>query len=159
MNGADLEKIEKKINEQLQLLSKMPLSSEFYKNKINNDHQMGWNIYNVYEEFDRMGLFENVKDFYKQDLIFKFYDQRFHGLLCHSYPNYLITLNEICNDQLIRSADIRSKKRFPVLSWSNKNNSGSLWRSSQIIDGAGNKRLVDYDKLLSYLYKKIYNLN
>ena len=106
-----------------------------------------------------MSLFENVKDFYKQYLIFKFYDQRFHGLLCDSYPNYLITLNEIRNDQLKRSADIRSNKCFPVLSWWNKNNSGSLWRSSQIIDGAGNKRLVDYDKLLSYLYKKNNNLH
>ena len=71
----------------------------------------------VYEEFDRMSLFENVKDFYKQYLIFKFYDQRFHKLLCDSYPNYLITLNEIRNDQLKRSADIRSNKCFPVLSW------------------------------------------
>ena len=44
LNKADSEKIEKKINEQLQLLSKMPLSSEFYKNKINDDHKIGWSI-------------------------------------------------------------------------------------------------------------------
>jgi myotubularin-related protein 1/2 len=81
------------------------------------------------------------------------------GIICETYPNFIYTLKDITDEELNKCAKFRTKKRFPALTWSSKNNRGTLWRSSQNKTGVIQKRCNEDEKLLNFLQKTTQKLH
>ena len=81
------------------------------------------------------------------------------GVICETYSNFLYILKDITDDELIKCANFRTKKRFPALTWNSKNYKGSLWRSSQNKPGVTQKRSSEDEKLLNLLQKTTQKLH
>ena len=109
----------------------------FIKQLTIND--VGWNIYNIYDEFSRF----NIKDNWKIVNYNENYD------ICNSYPSACILPRNVTKEMLSCSANFRTNGRFPSLTWLNKNGN-ALLRSSQPLIGFTGKS--DSDVMLLKLH-------
>eukprot|EP01130_Rhizamoeba_saxonica_P003711 TRINITY_DN1544_c0_g1_i2.p1 TRINITY_DN1544_c0_g1~~TRINITY_DN1544_c0_g1_i2.p1 ORF type:complete len:694 (+),score=127.27 TRINITY_DN1544_c0_g1_i2:2-2083(+) len=90
-------------------------------NSLGDTGNCGYYYYNVAKEYTRLGVpcinwkFTNVNKEYE---------------ICDTYPSLLVIPESWPEDNIIESSMFRTKRRFPVLSWKNKQNI-ALLRSSQ----------------------------
>lgn len=87
----------------------------------------GWDLYDVYAEFERQGVSKN------NTLQLKYIDDNIDYRQCTSYPEVLIVHEKNTFNEMSDSCLHRFRNRFPVLTYYyNKNNAtSSIWRASQ----------------------------
>eukprot|EP01035_Chromulina_nebulosa_P017038 gene17038-22546_t len=99
------------------------------------------------QEYYRLGILDDTgSDQWRITLANKDYK------LCDTYPNALVIPKKITDDELYISAAFRSGQRLPVLSWGDKNNGATLWRSSQPKAGVSGSCSTD-EKYLDIIAK------
>lgn len=108
----------------------------------------GWNIYDVRQEYERMGLTQSGDFRYsKLNADFKF---------CETYPRILVVPKSVSDDELRMIGEFRSKHRIPVVSWikyDNKTYRAALMRSSQPLVGLTLKKNEYDEAYLNTFYK------
>lgn len=113
-------------------------------NEVNN----GWNLYDVRQEYDRMGITKsNDFRYSKINSDFKF---------CETYPRVLVVPKSVTDDELRMVGEFRSKHRIPVVSWikyDNKTYRAALLRSSQPLVGLTLKKNEHDEAYLNTFYK------
>jgi hypothetical protein len=70
--------------------------------------------------------------------------------LCKTYPQYMVMPRGISDEELFLVSNFRSGHRLPTLSWGDKENGATLWRSSQPKAGVSGSCLQD-EKFLELL--------
>ena len=110
----------------------------------------GWNLYNFEEELQLMGLNINESSTYRI-LDNSNYD------FCSTYPKKLIVPKSMSDNEIKSCALFRTKKRFPTLTYYNKENSTSIWRSSQCKTGLTSNKCEEDIKLLTKISEKSSN--
>ncbi|RIB20572.1 protein-tyrosine phosphatase-like protein [Gigaspora rosea] len=106
----------------------------------------GWSIYNVFQEYGRMGVgiptsswrFSSVN----QDYTF-----------CETYPHTLVVPAKISDNVLNHASKFRSKNRIPVLSYLHWQNKASITRSSQPMVGLKKNRSIQDEKLIEAIFQ------
>ena len=96
----------------------------WYKKRFKEGTINGWNLYNIEEEFNEQGL--NLKE-NKKFVLFQNTDYK----ICESYPKQFIIPSYLNEEDIMKCAQYRTKKRLPVLTYFYKKNGCSIWRSSQ----------------------------
>ena len=85
-------------------------------------------------------IYEFSKEFKRQDIDFST-ETKFKILnnsdfkFCETYPKKLIVPNGMSDEDLVKSADFRTKNRIPTLTYRFKKNKCCIWRSSQTRSG------------------------
>jgi myotubularin-related protein 1/2 len=128
----------------------------FDANKQLEDTSIGWKVYDLVREFNRMEVelmphTENPVTDYWSD--FKILDNR-DGKICSTYPEKIIVPSRIPYDSLVRCSKFRSRSRMPALTflYHYDNDSYScLYRSSQSKVGVSNSRSPDDELMLRYI--------
>ncbi|GAM27843.1 hypothetical protein SAMD00019534_110190, partial [Acytostelium subglobosum LB1] len=105
-----------------------------------DQHNLGWNIYDVRSEYARMGV---PSPDWK---ISQFNNGYF---LCDTYPSLLVVPASVPDEQLKAAAQFRSKGRIPALSYCHWSNRTSITRCSQPLVGIGSNRSRDDEQLLN----------
>jgi hypothetical protein len=77
--------------------------------------------------------------------IFKVADDNCDFSICQTYPRKLIVPSMVSKETLLGSSKFRDKGRFPILSWTNKAGTSSIWRSSQPKSSILNRSTDDED--------------
>ncbi|PVU97809.1 hypothetical protein BB559_001886 [Furculomyces boomerangus] len=118
-----------------------------------NQNENGWNLYNAYNEFRRMGIEFDYFDKEKTRTKWRFslVNQNFE--VCPTYPDVLVVPANISDTTLIHASKYRSKKRLPVLSYLYKPNNVSISRSSQPLVGLKQARSVQDEKLVESIFE------
>lgn len=98
---------------------------------INLHMKSGWHIYNIYEEFARMGI---------PDPLWRISTANYNFELCSTYPKLLVVPAIVDDQSLFNAAQFRSKARIPVLSWRNMTNNCTITRCSQPLVGLKQNR-------------------
>lgn len=98
------------------------LSEDFFEDKEKN----GWLFYDPFQEFKRQELDENK--FVISDI-----NRNFN--ICSTYPEVLVVPKSIKSEKIQEASNFRTKNRFPVVCWYNKESKTSLLRSSQTKTG------------------------
>lgn len=129
-----------------------------YNKKYDNiefgENENGWSIYQHLLEYIRLGV--NTE---KEDCDYRMYIQELHGYLCETYPNFVYIHKKVTNEELVKVASFRSKKRFPALVWNSPFNRASLWRSSQAKTGFIDKRSIQDELFFELLSKETEKLH
>ncbi len=86
----------------------------------------GWYLYNPEDDFDRMGL---DKQRFQVGKINEGYS------ICQTYPEILATPLSMKKEKIMEAANFRTKNRFPIVCWYNKEAKTTLLRSSQTKSG------------------------
>ncbi|VDM30972.1 unnamed protein product, partial [Hydatigera taeniaeformis] len=93
----------------------------------------GWNFFDLRADFDRMGL---------PNASWVALDNTYYQI-CDSYPSILFVPKQTDYATLLGSANFRSRKRLPVLTWIHPNGKSVLCRSSQPLSGLASKSTDD----------------
>lgn len=113
----------------------------------------GWNVYDVRQEYERMGLTQsNDFRYSKINADYKF---------CETYPRILVVPKSVSDDDLRLVGEFRSKHRIPVVSWikyDNKTYRAALMRSSQPLVGLTLKK-NEYDEAYLNTFFKLNSNN
>ena len=108
----------------------------------------GWDVYNAHQEFERMGVVIGGEG----DTPFTYVDNWKEGTgqppMCLSYPQFIVVPRAMGKDEVLASANFRTKNRLPALSYYHKLTKTSIWRSSQNMSGYTQNRSVEDEKLL-----------
>lgn len=116
--------------------------------KTFTEQNNGWNVYDVRQEYERMGLTQsNDFRYSKINADFKF---------CETYPRLLVVPKSVSDEDLRLVGEFRSKHRIPVVSWikyDNKTYRAALLRSSQPLVGLTLKKNEYDEAYLSTFYK------
>ena len=90
----------------------------------------GWGVYNVIDEYTRIGSLGSGE-------MLRWRVSRINKkwALCETYPELLIVPSSVSDATLEGSADFRSKRRIPALSWMHPVTKAALCRSSQPMSG------------------------
>ena len=120
------------------------------KYETNSEYDNGWIIYQHFMEYLRIGI-----DIEKHVSI-KLFIQDIKGYVCDTYPNFLYIPFNLSDDEIVKTANFRSKKRFPVLAWCKGNN--AIWRSSQSKTGLIRRNSSD-ENYLSLISKETNKLH
>lgn len=119
-----------------------------YRRAYTESLNHGWNVYDVKQEYERMGL-SQASDFRysKINADFKF---------CETYPRTLVVPKAVTDDELRLVGEFRSKHRIPVVSWikyDNKTYRCALLRSSQPLVGLASKKSEHDEAYLNTVFK------
>ncbi|KAI0705935.1 protein-tyrosine phosphatase-like protein [Cytidiella melzeri] len=106
----------------------------------------GWSIYNMKEEFRRMGVGTRTK-------AWRFTDINKDYTFCSTYPSKLVVPTKISDTTLQYAMKYRSKGRLPVLTYLHWANYGSLTRSSQPMVGLTQNRSIQDEKLVEAVFQ------
>ncbi|KAH9282596.1 Myotubularin-related protein 6 [Echinococcus granulosus] len=93
----------------------------------------GWNFFDLRTDFARMGL---------PNASWIVVDNN-HYQICDTYPSILFVPKQANYATLLGSANFRSRKRLPVLTWIHPNGRSVLCRSSQPLSGLASKSTGD----------------
>ena len=85
---------------------------------------------------------------------YKLYIQELNGNVCETYPENIFIHKGISEEDIVKVANFRSKKRFPALVWCTKNSHATIWRSSQAKTGFIDKRSNSDEKFFNLLSKE-----
>ncbi|GJN90765.1 hypothetical protein Rhopal_003779-T1 [Rhodotorula paludigena] len=106
----------------------------------------GWAVYNVEEEFARMGMGSRSK-------AWRFTDINADFQFCPSYPSKIVVPAKISDTTLTYAVKYRSKSRIPGLVYLHWANLGSITRSSQPMVGiTQNARSIQDEKLIESIF-------
>jgi len=112
------------------------------KDWIINSHKIisdGWKVYNIEDEYKRMGVPNDKFRITKINEDFKF---------SPTYPNVWAVPKTVSDKQLEKAGKHRSKVRMPVLTWVHPVTKASISRCSQPMVGVGNHRNAEDENLL-----------
>ncbi len=108
------------------VFSKEDLRVFAFSHKLTEKEPDGWSVFNDMEEYKRMGL-----DFSNPDSPFKLFYGNCDGSICSSYPTRVVIASSMSDADIIECSKFRTRERFPALTYFNKSNRASIWRSSQ----------------------------
>lgn len=101
---------------------------DYFYPVLNAEHDLfedGWDIYRYpVKEFERQGI-----DFTSSNCKFKFFFNN-NYLVCQTYPYTHVVPAKMKETDIIACANFRTKHRFPSLSYYDRENGVSIWRSS-----------------------------
>lgn len=120
----------------------------------------GWNIYDAETEYIRQGI-TTFDTYPNKTQVIRKTIANINFKLCESYPQFLLTIGQITDEELRQAANYRTKNRLPALAYFYYKNGATLWRSSQTKSGLANARNEYDEKYLSYISalgseKKVY---
>lgn len=122
------------------LSNNLPLFAFLYQAKYPIN---GWNVYEPYAEYKRMGLPNESWRFTKINENYEF---------CDTYPAVLAVPTAVTDDDLLRAvAKFRSRNRIPVLSWLHPESQASITRCSQPAVGVAGKRSKDDENYIQLI--------
>jgi myotubularin-related protein 1/2 len=99
----------------------------------------GWKLYDIDQEFARMGL---------PDEQWHIVDWNMDFSLCPSYPPILCLPRTVLLESIQEVKEYRSKGRIPTLCWKNPKKSATISRSSQPMVGLIGKTCKEDEQLL-----------
>ncbi|XP_034970101.2 myotubularin-related protein 7 [Zootoca vivipara] len=109
--------------------------------KLNKEErEQGWNLTNMKEEYNRMGVPNNY---------WQLSDVNRDYRVCDSYPTEVYVPKSATAHIIMGSSKFRSRRRFPALSYYYKQNNASICRSSQPLSGFSARCLEDEQMLQS----------
>ncbi|XP_039205331.1 myotubularin-related protein 7 isoform X2 [Crotalus tigris] len=109
--------------------------------KLNKEErEQGWNLTNLMEEYNRMGIPNNY---------WQISDVNRGYWVCDSYPTDIYVPKSATAHIIVGSSKFRSRRRFPALSYYYKQNNASICRSSQPLAGFSARCLEDEQMLQS----------
>ncbi|XP_034257274.1 myotubularin-related protein 7 isoform X2 [Pantherophis guttatus] len=107
--------------------------------KLNKEErEQGWNLTNLMEEYNRMGIPNNY---------WQISDVNRDYRVCDSYPTDIYVPKSATAHIIVGSSKFRSRRRFPALSYYYKQNKASICRSSQPLAGFSARCLEDEQML------------
>ncbi|GJJ73064.1 myotubularin-related protein 6/7/8 [Entomortierella parvispora] len=105
----------------------------------------GWQIYDPYLEYERMGVGSKSDQWRFSDLNKSF-------AFSPTYPSAIVVPSRISDTVLTYAAKHRSKARIPALSYLHWNNMASITRSSQPMVGLKQNRSIQDEKLIEAIF-------
>lgn len=106
--------------------------------------------YDPIQEFSRQGIIDVVVPGAPQESMWRISMANKDFKLCKTYPQYMVMPRGISDEELFLVSNFRSGHRLPTLSWGDKENGATLWRSSQPKAGVSGSCLQD-EKFLELL--------
>ncbi|CAG8640883.1 19585_t:CDS:2, partial [Racocetra persica] len=106
----------------------------------------GWSIYDVYQEYSRMGVSITT-------VSWRFSSVNRDYTFCETYPHTLVVPAKISDTVLHHASKFRSKNRIPVLSYLHWHNKASITRSSQPMVGLKKNRSIQDEKLIEAIFR------
>ncbi|KAE8629675.1 hypothetical protein XENTR_v10000566 [Xenopus tropicalis] len=110
----------------------------FKPNLDKTEHEEGWKLVDLNEEYNRMGL---PKSLWQMSDVNRDYR------VCDSYPTELYVPKSATVPIIVGSSKFRSRGRFPTLSYYCQDNNASICRSSQPLSGFSARCLEDEQML------------
>lgn len=90
--------------------------------------------YEAIQEYSRQGIMDvqaAVGAGSPQDSMWRISTANKDYNLCRTYPQYMVMPRGMTDDELFLVSNFRSGHRLPTLSWGDKENGATMWRSSQ----------------------------
>jgi hypothetical protein len=89
----------------------------------------GWGLFNVMADLRRLGARGDEGSVRPRQHL-QFVDNT-QGQVCPTYPPWIALPRLLSREEIMSSANFRTKNRLPALVWLNSANGASLWRASQ----------------------------
>ncbi|OLY77619.1 Phosphoinositide 3-phosphatase [Smittium mucronatum] len=122
------------------------------KQCMDPEYKYGWKLYDVYEEFRRMGIESDLNPNSSSISKWRFSLVNQDFKICPTYPDILVVPSTISDTTLTHASKYRSKGRIPVLCYLFKSNNASISRSSQPLVGLKQARSVQDEKLVESIF-------
>ncbi|KAL6060525.1 Myotubularin- protein 2 [Balamuthia mandrillaris] len=135
------------------LSSSSPALSSSRLSSISQLQEDGWNIYNPWAEYRRLGVGVDEEEIGGGSSKWKITAINQDYSLCSSYPAVFVVPDGISHSALFAVAKFRSRGRIPILSWKHPATQASIVRCSQPKTGVSRNSCPEDQNLLQAILK------